>query len=141
MAFFDVVHFDGMIKISGVEIEAKLTSDTRTFWNSEEGYAQDSWNYHLTMTNHKSEVDDISGNDAKDKPEYHVPYISQTGFRSDFFVYEKKPKNIGANEVKHMIEGRVKLLIGKNLEYIPKEIKPVEIISKIPKESWVDKDD
>ena len=34
--FFDRIHFDGMIKISGVDIEATLKSQVYRDWDSEE---------------------------------------------------------------------------------------------------------
>jgi|TARA_R100001460_G_scaffold21815_2_gene44412 hypothetical protein len=147
MAFFDRVHFEGIIKISEIDIDAKLTSQIYRGWDNEDNIPWESWHYHLTMSNHRLEVDRDKGIDTgytvsnkyKGRPEYHVPYISETGFRSDFFMYEKKPSDLKMDDVKHVIEGRVKVLLGKNLEFM--KAKPVEVVSKIPEESWEDTDE
>ena len=140
MAWFDRKHFEGKIKIAGVDIFAVLESQVYRDWDSEQNIPWESWHYHLTMTNEKS--DKMSGYDAKDKPECHVPYISETGFRSDFFQYEKKPADLNMKDVKHIIEGRIKAHLGGVITLLESsDIKPVEVIDKIPEESWVDKDD
>ena len=139
MAFFNTKHFDGKIKIAEVDIKATLSSQVYRLWDSEKKAPWETYHYHLSMTNQKSEEDDVSGFDAKNKVEYHVPYISKTGYRSDFFQYEKKPNDLKMEDVKEMIEGRVKVLLGKNLEFM--KTKPVEVVSKIPEKSWEDNDD
>lgn len=41
-----------------------------------------------------------------------------------------------------MIEGRVTMLLGKNIDIIKSyDKKPVEVVSKIPEESWEVKDE
>jgi len=67
MAWFDRKHFEGKIKIAGVDIFAVLESQVYRDWDSEQNIPWESWHYHLTMTNEKS--DKMSGYDAKDKPE------------------------------------------------------------------------
>ena len=45
-------------------------------------------------------------------------------------------------DVKHIIEGRIKVHLGGVTKLLESsDIKPVEVIDKIPEESWVDKDD
>lgn len=146
--FFDRVHFDGIIKISGVDIEATLKSQVYRYWDSHEARPWETWHYHLLMDNHQKNIAEDKGintsieeNSLDRKPEYRIPYISETGFRSDFFQFEKKPKDLKRDDVKHILEERVKILLGKNLSFIPKEIKPVEVVSDVPKEAWEDKDE
>ena len=144
--FFDRVHFKGLIKIAGVDIEAILKSQVYRYWDSEESRPWESWHYHLMMDNHQKNVAEDKGintsmedSSLDRKPEYRIPYISESGFRSDFFQFEKKPKDLKQDDVKHILEERVKILLGKNLSFIPKEIKPVEVVSDVPKEAWEDK--
>jgi hypothetical protein len=145
--FFDRVHFDGMIKISGVDIEATLKSQVYRDWDSEESRPWETWHYHLVIDNHEKNIAEEKGintsekNSLDRKPEYRIPYISGTGFRSDFFSFEKKPSDLKVEDVKHILEERVKVLLGKNLSFIPKDIKPVEVVSNIPEESWEVKDE
>ena len=151
MAFFDRKHFEGKIKIAGVDIFAVLKSQMYRDWDSEQNIPWESWHYHLCLSNEakdKAQSEGINTSDENSKyisdlkPEYHVPYISETGFRSDFFQYEKKPTDLKMKDVKHIIEGRVKVHLGGVTELLKSsDIKPVEVIDKIPEESWVDKDD
>ncbi len=147
--FFDRVHFKGLIKIAGVDIEAILKSQVYRYWDSEESRPWESWHYHLMMDNHQKNVAEDKGintsmeeSSLDRKPEYQIPYISETGFRSDFFQYEKKPSDLKMDDVRHMIEGRVKAHLGGVVELLQRsDIKPVEVVSDIPEEPWEDKDE
>tara|TARA_Y100000114_G_scaffold112873_1_gene106737 strand:+ start:210 stop:662 length:453 start_codon:yes stop_codon:yes gene_type:complete len=150
MSWLDITHFDGIIKIAGVQVRAILKSDIDRIWNENIGEAFEYWKYHFSFTNNKMKEDDDKGIDTSDKlrsgnqvkAEYQIPFISETGFRSDFFQYEKKPHDISKKDVKMMIEGRVKYHLGRNVEIIESyNKKPVEIVSKIPEKSWSSKDE
>ena len=146
MGWFTTRHFDGVIKIAGTPVSLTLTSDYDRFWNKEAGEPFEYWHYHFEFLNKKMKDDDAKGIDTmkghKALPEYVLPYISETGYRSDFFQYEKKPKNINTEDIKEMIEGRVTMLLGKNIDIIKSyDKKPVEVVSKIPEESWEVKDE
>ena len=113
MAWFDRKHFEGKIKIAGVDIFAVLKSQMYRDWDSEQNIPWESWHYHLCLSNEardkaQSKGINTSAENGKYisdlKPEYHVPYISETGFRSDFFQYEKKPADLKMKDVKHIIE-------------------------------------
>ena len=120
-------------------------------WDSEQNIPWESWHYHLCLWNEARDEAESKGIDTSAenpkhhtdlKDEYHVPYISETGFRSDFFQYEKKPHDISMKDVKRMIEGRVTYHLGRNVEIIESyNKKPVEIVSKIPEKSWSSKDE
>ena len=46
------------------------------------------------------------------------------------------------DDVRHMIEGRVKAHLGGVVELLQRsDMKPVEVISDIPEEPWEDKDE
>lgn len=150
MTFFNKVHFDDIVEIAGVQISAKLTSDYDRIWSQDVGEPFEFWHYHLTMSNQKLEVDRDKGIDTgytitdkyTNKPEYHVPYISETGFRSDFFHYDKKPSSINTADIKEIIEGRITVLLGGAVDLLKyQKIKPVEVVSKIPEEAWEDTDE
>lgn len=141
MGWFTTRHFDGVVKIAGVQVNLVLKSDYDRIWNENTGEPFEYWHYHFEFRNKKMEDDDAKGIKTKEGvyalPEYRLPYMSETGYRSDFFQYFKKPKSINTEDIKEMIEGRVTMLLGKNTEIIKSyNQNPVEIISDIPEKSW-----
>ena len=151
MAFFDKKHFEGKIQIAGVDIFAVLKSQIHRDWDSEQNIPWESWHYHLCLWNEARDEAESKGIDTSAenpkhhtdlKDEYHVPYISETGFRSDFFQYEKKPTDLKMEDVKHIIEGRVKVHLGGVTELLKRsDIEPVKVVDKIPEKAWEDKDE
>ena len=81
MGWFTTRHFDGVVKIAGVQTNLVLKSDYDRIWNEDTGEPLEYWHYHFEFRNKKMEEDDekgiktMEGNNAL--PEY------------DYLTYQK----------------------------------------------------
>ena len=84
MAFFDRKHFEGKIKIAGVDIFAVLKSQLYRDWDSEQNIPWESWHYHLCLSN---EAKDKAQSEGINTSAENGKYISDFLLSNNIFFH------------------------------------------------------
>ena len=159
MGWYSKVHFKGEVAVAGFPTHIELTSDYGVIYNEKTRSDFEHWGYHLTFHNIKLEEYDVLWEEGKmtrdeihsitdnpDKfnhkvqPEFTLPYISQTGYHSHFFNYHIRPFKISKEETAELIKGVITAKLGRNVELLSKDTKPVEILSELPDKPYEKKE-